>query len=300
MRQSLDVRFANLPHVITHRGKLIRMGNEAETTGAVPLPPESVEVGPVQPGEGVEQELRGYLAADSSRIGEVYRLLEEEGLASGAIAERLQEGAAGAWQYRRMVRALLDGDLPTAPTVALAAARRYRTVLKTPALSAAARSYLQTNLNELERRANDPARLDEEAQRATEQTQQAEARNEVGVYVYALPHYIRYPYDPASGRTLLKVGCSDSDVIMRFRSQTRTTALPEEPILLRIYRTNGSTAATAEANFHRLLDAADHSRTLGKSAGREWFLTHTRFLDEIARTLALHIDVINEGEFDDN
>ena len=164
-----------------------------------------------------------------------------------------------------MVRALLDGNLPTAPTIALAAARRYRTMLKTPALSAPARSYLQANLNELERRASDPARLDEEAQRASEQTQQAEARNEVGVYVYALPHYIRHPYDQASGRTLLKVGRSDSDVIMRFRNQTRTTALPEEPILLRIYRTNGASAAPAEATFHRL-----------------------------------HIDVINEGEFDDN
>ena len=199
-----------------------------------------------------------------------------------------------------MVRALLDGNLPTAPTIALAAARRYRTVLKTPALSAAARSYLQANLDELERRANDPARLDEEVQRASVQTQQAEARNEVGVYVYALPHYIRHPYDQASGRTLLKVGRSDSDVIMRFRSQTRTTALPEEPILLRIYRTSEDSAAPAEAAFHRLLDAADHSRSIGKSAGREWFLTHTRFLDEIARTLDLHIDVINEGEFDDN
>jgi hypothetical protein len=142
--------------------------------------------------------------------------------------------------------------------------------------------------------------LDEEVQRATEQTQQAEARNEVGVYVYALPHYIRHPYDHATGRTLLKVGRSDRDVIMRFRNQTRTTALPEEPILLRIYRTNGDSAAPAETVFHRLLDAADHSRTIGKSAGREWFLTHTRFLDEIARTLSLRIDLINEGEFDDN
>jgi hypothetical protein len=34
-------------------------------------------------------------------------------------------------------------------------------------------------------------------------------------------------------------------------------------------------------------------------AGLEWFLTHTRFLDEIARTLRRHIEVINEGEFDD-
>ena len=275
------------------------MDNEADAADASSFPERTLEPGPVQPSDDVRKELQGYLAADSSRVGEVYRLLEE-GLAADMIAERLEGGAAGAWQYRRMVRALLDGNLPTAPTVALAAARRYRTVLKAPALSGAARSYLQANLDELERRANDPARLDEEVQRASEQTQQAEARNEVGVYVYALPHYIRYPYDQASGRTLLKVGRSDSDVIMRFRSQTRTTALPEEPILLRIYRTSGDSAAPAEAAFHRLLDAADHSRTIGKSAGREWFLTHTRFLDEIARTLGLHIDVINEGEFDDN
>jgi hypothetical protein len=275
------------------------MDNEAAATETSSFPERSLEPGPVQPSDDVRKELQAYLAADSSRVGEVHRLLEE-GLAPDAIAERLEGGAAGAWQYRRMVRALLDGNLPTAPTVALAAARRYRTVLKTPTLSSAARSYLQANLDELERRANDPARLDEEVQRASEQTQQAEARNEVGVYVYALPHYIRHPYDQASGRTLLKVGRSDSDVIVRFRNQIRTTALPEEPILLRIYRTSGDSAALAESAFHRLLDAADHSRTIGKSAGREWFLTHTRFLDEVARTLGLQIDVINEAEFDNS
>ena len=284
--------------MITGTGRLRPVNIEADPADASSFPDRTPEPGPVQPSDDVRKELQAYLAADSSRVGEVYRLLEE-GLAADAIAERLEGGAAGAWQYRRMVRALLDGNLPAAPTVALAAARRYRTVLKAPALSAAARAYLQANLDELERRASDPARLDEEVQRASEQTQQAEARNEVGVYVYALPHYIRHPYDQASGRTLLKVGRSDSDIIVRFRSQTRTTALPEEPILLRIYRTNGDSAAPAEATFHRLLDAADHSRTIGKSAGREWFLTHTRFLDEIARTLRLHIDLINEGEFDD-
>ncbi len=280
-------------------GQTGHMDNDAGAADASSFPDRTPEPGPVQPSDEVKKELQGYLAADSSRVGEVYRLLEE-GLTTDVIAERPEGGAAGAWQYRRMVRALLDGDLPTAPTVALAAARRYRTVLKAPTVSAAARSYLQANLDELKRRANDPARLDEEVQRASEQTQQAEARNEVGVYVYALPHYIRHPYDQASGRTLLKVGRSDSDVIVRFRSQTRTTALPEEPILLRIYRTDGASAAPAEGAFHRLLDAADHDRTTGKSAGREWFLTHTRFLDEIARTLGLRIDVINQAEFDDN
>jgi hypothetical protein len=198
-----------------------------------------------------------------------------------------------------MVSALLDGNLPTAPAVALAAARRYRTVMKTPELSVQTRHYLQLNLEELARRASDATQLDEEARRASQQTQQAEARNEAGVYVYALPHYIRYPYDQATGRTLLKVGRSDSDIIVRFRTQIRTTALPEEPILLRIYRTDGQSAAPAEATFHRLLDAADHSRTVGKSAGREWFLTHTRFLDEIARTLDLEIEIVNDAEFTD-
>jgi T5orf172 domain len=274
------------------------MDYEADSTEAASFPGGDPEPGPVQPGDEVRKELQAYLAADSSRVGEMYRLLEE-GLAADAIAGRLGEGAGGAWQYQRMVRALLDGNLPGAPTVALAAARRYRTALKAPGLSAAARSYLQANLDELERRAADPARLDEEGQRATEHTQQAEARNENGVYVYALPHYIRHPYDQATGRTLLKVGRSDSDVIVRFRSQTRTTALPEEPILLRIYRTGGTPAASAETAFHRLLDAADHSRAIGKSAGREWFLTHTRFLDQIAATLRLDIEVINEGEYDD-
>ena len=177
--------------------RLGRVDDEAVATDATSFPERHLEPGAVTPSDDVRTELRGYLAADSSRVGEVYRLLEE-GLGADAIAERLEGGAAGAWQYRRMVRALLDGSLPTAPTIALAAARRYRTVLKTPTLSTAARAYLQANLDELERRAGDPTRLDEEAQRASEQTQQAEARNEIGVYVYALPHYIRHPYDQAS------------------------------------------------------------------------------------------------------
>ncbi len=92
-------------------------------------------------------------------------------------------------------------------------------------------------------------------------TERAEAHNEVGIYVYALPHHLRYPFDPASGRTLLKVGHSTSDVVQRFRSQTRTTALPEVPILLRICRTDLAQSAVVESQFHRLFEAADHSRT---------------------------------------
>ena len=98
------------------------------------------------------------------------------------------------------------------------------------------------------------------------------------------------------GRTLLKVGRSDSDIIVRFRTQTRTTALPEEPILLRIYRVTGIATSPVENSFHRLLEAADHNRSVARSAGREWFLTSTRFLDEIARVLGLDVQIINDSE----
>jgi hypothetical protein len=222
-------------------------------------------------------------------------------LDADAIAEQLGVGTSSfVWNYRRTIRALLDNDLPTAPTVALAAARTFRSILKIASLSAAARSYLQSTLDELDRRANDVERREEEVQRAQEQTQKAEARNEIGIYVYALPHYLRYPFEPDSGRTLLKVGRSDSDVIARFRTQTRTTALPEEPILLRIYRTLGAASTPVENNFHRLLEAADHGRSVARSAGREWFLTSTRFLDEIARVLGLEAEIVNDGEVIDD
>jgi T5orf172 domain-containing protein len=95
---------------------------------------------------------------------------------------------------------------------------------------------------------------------------------------------------------LMKVGQSNHDVILRFRSQTRTTALPEEPILLRIYRTTESTVAikSIESDFHRLLEAADHYRSVERTAGKEWFVTSMRFLDEVARVMRLPIVFVNE------
>jgi hypothetical protein len=217
-------------------GRLFAVDGETPTTGAgtpadLPVGPGLPDVGPLQPSAEVRTELRALLAADESRLGQVYRCLEE-GLDADAIASKFEVGYSSnfGWNYRRLIRALIDADLPTAPTVALAAARRFRSILKDTNLSAATRGYLEASLDELDRRANDTDRREEEAHRAQVQTQEAEARDEVGIYVYALPHYLRYPFEPDTGRTLLKVGRSDSDVIVRFRNQTRTTALPEEPI----------------------------------------------------------------------
>lgn len=250
--------------------------------------------GPVAPNAQVRTELAALLEADPSRLGEVYRG-RQRGLDAESIAEELGVSTSSfVWNYERIMAAVLDGELPSAPTVALAVARRLRSILKSPTLSAAARTCLESNLAELDRRANDVSARVVEVERAQADTQAAEAQNMTGIYVYALPHYLRYPFDSNSGRTLMKVGRSDSDVIIRFRNQTRTTALPEEPILLRIYPTADETVL-AEGRFHRLLEAADHYRSTVRTAGREWFVTSTRFLDEVADVMGLPIQVINDG-----
>ena len=59
------------------------------------------------------------------------------------------------------------------------------------------------------------------------------------------------PCEPDTGHTPLRVSRGDSDVIQRFRTETRATALPGEPILLRVYRTGDRPTGTVEAQFHR-------------------------------------------------
>ncbi|MBB0994356.1 GIY-YIG nuclease family protein [Dietzia sp. SLG510A3-3B2-2] len=258
------------------------------------------ELGAIRPSDDVRNEIVRFLEHDNSRVGQVYRLLEK-GLSSQKIAEELDVASSGfVWGAARQVRALLEGDLPTAPTVARRGARKFRSVQRSGDWSPEAIYYLEHQTRELERRINDDSAREAEVKRAKSETEKAEARNEAGVYVYSLPHYLLHPYEPESGRTLMKVGRSDSDVIQRFRNQTRITALPEEPVLLRIYRVSNGETAEAEKTFHRLLEAADHYRSVARTAGREWFVTSTRFLDELARALRFDTVVVNEVDDTDD
>jgi hypothetical protein len=110
--------------------------------------------------------------------------------------------------------------------------------------------------------------------------------------VYTLPHYVRHPFDPETGKTLLKVGHSARDAFYRAGSQGRLTALPEDPVLLRIYPADES--AQVERLFHEWLTDADHSRSDSRRGGSEWFVTSTRFLDRVARSLGLPVVAFNE------
>lgn len=113
-----------------------------------------------------------------------------------------------------------------------------------------------------------------------------------GIYVYALPHYLLHPVAPSvddveADRTLMKVGMSDRDTMRRFRQQQRSTELPEDPELLRVYVGELDSYANVERHIHELLRAADHRQARGNAVSTEWFLTSLKFIDAIAGTLGL-------------
>jgi hypothetical protein len=254
------------------------------------------QAGPRQPSAMVRAEIEDALRNDDSMLGEIFRELES----GKTLATVRHEVGDYAWNYERAIRALRDGDMPGAPWVIRGVQRPFRRLLREgTSLSDDARALLNANLSYLEERFTELVKVPEttkEVEEARRATKAAEAQERSGIYVYALPHYLLYPYDPASGHTLFKVGRSDRDAIRRFREQTRTTALPEDPVLLRIYECGSEDTLPREREFHNLLEAADHSRSNARSGGTEWFLTSLRFLDTIAKTFGLKVNNVQEAD----
>lgn len=149
-------------------------------------------------------------------------------------------------------------------------ARTVRAWIKSKDISPQLRDDL-THLEEIaSSRAEDRSAQLNEEQEAVKASEEAEKKNQSGVYVYTLPHFLRHRFDAETGKTLYKVGHSSADAYYRASSQGRFTALPEDPILLRIYPADSS--AEVERKFHSWLDSADHSGPRTSRAGREWFL----------------------------
>lgn len=251
-----------------------------------------------QPQYDRRAEIEAILADDDTLLGRVYRydlagrtpleMAEEEGNASPGFV----------YGYRSTLKALLEGEIPSSTNLAVAAARRVRKWLKTVPMSSELRGELQALEQRLTSKAdNVEAQLDE-AEDAVKASEAAESKGTPGIYVYTLPHYVRYPVDPEAGKTFLKVGHSAKDAYYRAGSAGRLTALPEEPILLRIYAVQES--AAAEKTFHAWLRDADHVAARTKRAGAEWFLTSTKFLDRIAQSLGLQVEVVNEFDVGDS
>jgi hypothetical protein len=244
----------------------------------------------------VRDEVERLLAEDQTRMGDVYRL-DREGQSAAAIAQALGVDTTGfVSNYKTAIAALLDGDVPRSPTLSAQVASRVRAWLKKPGLSAELRDRLNELHATLQVHSEDSAARSVEDSQAKQRTAEAEQSRTPGIYVYTLPHYLRHPYEPESGRTLLKVGRSERDTYERAYTQGRITALPEDPILLRVYPVLAGDTATVEGEFHAWLTDADHDRSRSLRGGSEWFLTSTKFLDRIARSKGLDIHVVTEFE----
>ena len=237
-------------------------------------------------------EVCAILEADDSLLGRVWRG-DQEGMTPEDHAQAAGVKSAGfVYNYRRTIQALIDGNPPTSPSISQNVARVARTWLRHKDLSADLRRDLIELEAEASSRAEDRSAQAIEEQAAIKASVEAESSIESGVYVYTLPHYLRHRFDSETGRTLYKVGHSSSDAYYRASSQGRLTALPEDPILLRIYPTESS--AEIERRFHVWLDSADHAGPRTRRAGREWFLTSLKFLDQIAQSEGLEIRAFNE------
>jgi hypothetical protein len=236
-------------------------------------------------------EVDALLEGDETWLGDVWKR-DRDGRSVQDIADEYKITVNPVYAYLQLLRALREGEMTASPSVASKHASRFRTWLKNPDLSPGLRAILASQLLEFEAVAANTVRREQEDQVAAQLTEEVESQGRAGIYVYTLPHYVRYPFEPETGKTLLKVGHSARDAFYRAGSQGRLTALPEDPVLLRVYPADES--ALVEREFHAWLLDADHARSEARRGGREWFVTSTRFLDRVARSLGLEIVTYNE------
>lgn len=236
--------------------------------------------------------LEACLAVDTTNLGGVWRQLQSVGEDLDAIRQAVSPAQPETYfrKYLGFLRFLIDAD--EAHVVGHereAGTQVHRFISRhASALPDSLVGELRLQAERVLDRLNDP----EVRERAQRQSLAIERVALPGIYVYALPHYLRHPVVPAmddveADRTLMKVGMSDRDTLRRFRQQQRTTELPEDPELLRVFVGNFATYEPVEREFHTLLRAADHRQARGSAVGTEWFLTSLKFIDAVAATLGL-------------
>ncbi len=217
-----------------------------------------------------------------------------EGLerASDIVEQGSASNAGVVSNDKAAIRAVLEAEIPKSPTRSRGSGRFVGGLLRAnPDFSIGARDYL-VNLRD----ALDTYALDESAQNIEDRglekvSEELEKTIETigGVYVYTFPTYLKNPIKADPERFWFKVGRTEQIVEMRIANQTRQTAMPEDPLILRVYQSEAISTTDLESKIHKMLVSAGHNRTEAKHGGREWFATSLEFLDEIASLLGLTI-----------
>lgn len=253
------------------------------------------------PKAAVLEEINHALEENSGVLGRVARVMSE-GVTSPTVMAQMGAGAnaGAAANLARVVRYVQEGVPPKAPTVAASTARSLGGVIRdNPGFSSEAITYLRALRDLADTVEKDDDALAGEVSQLTTASDELTAKVERlgGVYVYTFPTYLRVPAKADPERFWLKIGQTGRVVEKRVSDQLRSTAMPEDPVILRVYTDPKDTPqssrvdyAALEKKFHKLLMSAGHSKTSARSGGTEWFATTVEFLDEIATTLELEIE----------
>ena len=255
--------------------------------------------------EHYRQEIAEALESDGKQRGVVYRMILEGGDEDHQrIADDLGITTGPVRQTIYEIRTLLDRVVLTSkPTVAERRAGMIRGFLKDhqERLSQKTIDALTSLQDEHHRVSKDENAIVGEHQAIERETDEVVSKSTggiQGIYVYSYPHYLKYPVlpsdeDDSKSRTYLKLGRSDVDIDTRVKQQiwdAGVTALPEPPIILRMYTCPGENVAEIETVMKRHFNDADQDKTHQVGAGREWFLTHLRFIDSTAKLLNLSLE----------
>ena len=238
------------------------------------------------------QELAQALRSNDGQLGKIFALLE-----SGKVTNReLVDGGGAANQgaaanLRVTVKAVLDGALPSGPSVAAQARRSIGGLIRdNRGLSEAARVHLEGLRTKLEAIATDSAAIELEDRDLAVLSKDLERALEkmAGVYVFTLPSFYRAVQKTDPERFWFKIGKTDRSAGMRVR-EIMKTGLPEDPVILRVYSHPTRTPMEIETEFHKLLISAGHYRAVGDQTGRDWFATNLDFLNAVASALGCEI-----------
>ena len=220
------------------------------------------------------EEIEAALEEDTTRIGDVFRLQQDdEDKSAQSIADELGLVTANSvYSYRSSIRTLLESRrVVSGRQYLLHMARTLRGFVgrHSDSLTATTTLRLHNLAEEHDRFASDLdtiARENEENERAFESDDRL---NVPGIYAYTYPHYNTKPVQPSQedytdDRTYLKIGVTEAAEGASKRIQQQIgevrTALPELPLILRIYDGDGIDLKETERKIQRHLEAADHSQ----------------------------------------
>ena len=246
-----------------------------------------------KPNTQIYNELSEVLIRNQGTTGSTYRLMVDGLEKASDIVEQGSASNAGVVSNDKVsIKAVLEAHVPKSPSRSRGCGRFVGGLLKAnPDLSAGTREYLINLRDELDAHALDESAQSIEDRSLEKASEELEKTIESigGVYVYTFPTYLKNPIKADPERFWFKVGRTEQIVEMRIANQTRQTAMPEDPLILRVYQSEAISTIDLESKIHKMLVSAGHNRTEAKHGGREWFATSLEFLDEIASLLGLTI-----------